>query len=129
MSLSRRRHADQRVGQAKLNTRSSTKTELVAADDMMPLILWTSHFLQAQGYTTTDTILYQDRVKVELKYLPGERVMISAECPSDTIRVETIRIVNQPIEKKGMGWEGLIGWTIAILCLLVIIKQVLNKLI
>jgi hypothetical protein len=76
-----------------------------------------------------DTILYQDRVKVELKYLPGERVMISAECPSDTIRVETIRIVNQPIQKKGMGWEGLIGWTIAILCLLVIIKQVLNKLI
>jgi len=75
-----------------------------------------------------DTILYQDRVKVEIKYLPGERVMISAECPSDTIQVETIRIVNQPIQKKGMGWEGLIGWVIAIVCLLAIIKQVVKNL-
>lgn len=75
-----------------------------------------------------DTILYQDRVKVEIKYLPGERVMISAECPSDTIQVETIRIVNQPIQKKGMGWEGLIGWVIAVVCLLAIIKQVIKNL-
>jgi hypothetical protein len=38
-----------------------------------------------------DTILYQDRVRVEVKYLEGKRVVITAECPSDTIRVETIR--------------------------------------
>ena len=44
----------------KLNTRSSTETELVAADDFMPVIVWTNHFLAAQGYDTSDTILYQD---------------------------------------------------------------------
>jgi hypothetical protein len=44
----------------KLNTRSSTKTELVAADDLMPVILWTSYFLEAQGYKAHNTILYQD---------------------------------------------------------------------
>jgi hypothetical protein len=44
----------------KINTRSSTETELVAADDFMPIILWTNYFLDAQGYGTEDTILYQD---------------------------------------------------------------------
>ena len=29
----------------KLNTRSFTKTELVAADDFMPILLWTNNFL------------------------------------------------------------------------------------
>ena len=75
-----------------------------------------------------DTILYQDRVRVEVKYLEGKRVVITAECPSDTIRVETIRIVNQAIQKRGVGWEGLLGWVVAILCLLVIIRTILQKL-
>ena len=75
-----------------------------------------------------DTILYQDRVRVEVKYLEGKRIVITAECPSDTIRVETIRIVNQAIQKRGVGWEGLLGWVIAILCLLVIIRTILQKL-
>jgi outer membrane protein W len=44
----------------KLNTRSSTETELVAADDMMPQIMWTNYFMDAQGYGLTQTILYQD---------------------------------------------------------------------
>jgi hypothetical protein len=44
----------------KINTRSSTETELVAADDFMPIILWTNYFLEAQGYGHQDTILYQD---------------------------------------------------------------------
>tara|TARA_R110000822_G_scaffold35184_8_gene99311 strand:- start:1594 stop:2001 length:408 start_codon:yes stop_codon:yes gene_type:complete len=76
-----------------------------------------------------DTILYQDRVKFEIKYLPGEKMMIKAECPSDTIRIETIRIVNQPIQKRGMGWEGLLGWIVVVLALLVIIKQMVKGLI
>jgi hypothetical protein len=44
----------------KINTQSSTETELVAADDFMPIILWTAYFLKAQGYGHQDTILYQD---------------------------------------------------------------------
>ena len=75
-----------------------------------------------------DTILYQDRVRVEVKYLEGKRVVITAECPSDTIRVQTIRVVNQAIQKRGISWEGLLGWVIAILCILVILRTVLQKL-
>jgi hypothetical protein len=33
---------------------------LVAADDFMPMIIWTNLFLEAQGYGTKETILYQD---------------------------------------------------------------------
>ena len=44
----------------KVNTKSSTETELIAADDLMPHITWTNYFLNWQGYNAKDTILYQD---------------------------------------------------------------------
>jgi hypothetical protein len=44
----------------KLNTRSSTESELVGVDDMMPSILWTRYFLKAQGYHVSDNIIFQD---------------------------------------------------------------------
>ena len=44
----------------KLNTCSSTESELVAVDDLMPAILWTRNVLEAQGYATTEHIVYQD---------------------------------------------------------------------
>ena len=43
-----------------LNTRISTETELVAADDLMPHLYWTSYFLECQGYNVHSTIMYQD---------------------------------------------------------------------
>ena len=44
----------------KLNTQSSTESELVAVDDMMPIVLWTWYFLMAQGYGVTGNLLLQD---------------------------------------------------------------------
>ena len=44
----------------KLNTRSSTESELVGVDDMMPSILWTRYFLKAQGYRVSDNVIFQD---------------------------------------------------------------------
>ena len=44
----------------KLNTRSSTESEIVGADDFMPDICWTRYFMESQGYTVNDNILYQD---------------------------------------------------------------------
>ena len=44
----------------KLNTRISTETELVAADDMMPHLCWSNYFLECQEYNINSTILYQD---------------------------------------------------------------------
>ena len=47
-------------GKQKLNTRSSTESELVAVDDLMPEVLWTRQFLQEQGYAVKENIVYQD---------------------------------------------------------------------
>jgi hypothetical protein len=45
----------------KLNTRSSTETEIVGADDfVMPAICWTRYFMEAQGYQVNDNVLFQD---------------------------------------------------------------------
>ena len=44
----------------KLNTMSSTESELVGVDDLMPSVLWTRNFLKAQGYKVTENLLYQD---------------------------------------------------------------------
>jgi hypothetical protein len=44
----------------KLNTRSSTKSELVGVDDMMPIIIWTCYFLLLQGYGIVKNLLLQD---------------------------------------------------------------------
>jgi hypothetical protein len=44
----------------KLNSRSSTETEVIAVDDLMPQVLWTNYFLEAQGYTPERTVIYQD---------------------------------------------------------------------
>ena len=57
----------------KLNTRSSTETELVAADDFMPLLLWTNLFLRAQGFDYKATILYQDNQSAILLKNNGQK--------------------------------------------------------
>ena len=44
----------------KINTRSSTESELVSVDNMMSLILWTRYFLNHQGYKVNDNIIFQD---------------------------------------------------------------------
>ena len=49
----------------KLNTRSSTEAELVAADDIAPQAIWTMNFLYEQGYQS-ETTVYQDNTSAML---------------------------------------------------------------
>jgi hypothetical protein len=57
----------------KLNTRSSTESELVAADDVTPTILWVKLFLEAQGCAIGKTILYQDNQSAILLEKNGQK--------------------------------------------------------
>jgi len=43
----------------KINTMSSTETELIAVNDKMGQVLWTKYFLEAQGYDIP-TVVFQD---------------------------------------------------------------------
>jgi hypothetical protein len=47
-------------GKQKMNTRSSTKAELVGVDNMMAKVLWTQYFLKAQGYNVGPAMVAQD---------------------------------------------------------------------
>jgi hypothetical protein len=44
----------------KVPSKSSTETELIDLHDISGNILWTQHFLEAQGYKITSNIIYQD---------------------------------------------------------------------
>ena len=57
----------------KLNTRSSTETELVGADDIMPYVLWTNYILEHQNWGVKDTLMYQDNKSAILLEKNGKK--------------------------------------------------------
>ena len=59
MTLGRGSTSSESVKQ-KINTGSTTHSEIVAVDDAMPKILWSRYFIEAQGYTVDDVYVYQD---------------------------------------------------------------------
>lgn len=50
-----------RSSKQKVNTRSSTETELIAIDDSLPTIQWTHNFLKEQGYDLNTEIKEDNR--------------------------------------------------------------------
>ncbi len=44
----------------RINMKSLTKSEVVAIDDTLSLILWCLYFIEAQGYTVEQNIVFQD---------------------------------------------------------------------
>jgi hypothetical protein len=56
----------------KLNTRSSTEMELYTADMFMSEILWSLHFIQAQGYEVECVGPYQDNISTQLLIKNGK---------------------------------------------------------
>ena len=57
----------------KLNTKSSTESELVGADDISTMILWTLFFMEAQSYLIKKNILYQDNKSTILLEKNGKK--------------------------------------------------------
>ena len=44
----------------RINTRSSTESELVGTYEYMPYNIWVQNFMEAQGYKLKSNIIYQD---------------------------------------------------------------------
>jgi hypothetical protein len=57
----------------KLNTRSSTESELVGVNNVSVMILWTKLFLEEQGYNINSNILYQDNKSAILLETNGKK--------------------------------------------------------
>lgn len=57
----------------KINTRSSTEAELVGVNDALALILWVRMFLEGQGYTVEDNVIFQDNQSTMLLARNGRK--------------------------------------------------------
>ena len=53
------------------NTWSLTKTEIVGVDDVMPSVLWSLYFMQAQGLDLMCARIYQDNISAILLEVNG----------------------------------------------------------
>mmetsp|Transcript_7928 Transcript_7928/g.11457 ORF Transcript_7928/g.11457 Transcript_7928/m.11457 type:complete len:124 (+) Transcript_7928:773-1144(+) len=51
----------------KINTMSSTETELIAVNDKMGQVLWTKYFLEGQGYDAPIVLLQDNKSTVLLE--------------------------------------------------------------
>ena len=82
----------------KLNTRSSTESELVGVDDVSTMILWTKLFLEAQGYEIRQNVIYQDNKSAILLEINGKR---SAGKRSRALNIRYFFITDQ-VEKRNL---------------------------
>jgi hypothetical protein len=91
----------------KLNTRSSTESEIVSVDDLIPQILWARLFMKAQGYKVTDNILYQDNKSAMLLETNGrassskrtKHIEIRYYYVADRVAKGDLRVVWCPTDK------------------------------
>ena len=47
-------------GKQKINVKSSTETELVGVSEYLPYNIWIMMFMNEQGYSITNNVVYQD---------------------------------------------------------------------
>ena len=93
---------NQKSTKQKLNTKSSTETEVVGASDYLPYTIWTKRFLEAQGYKINTNVFYQDNqsaMKMEMngKASCGEKsrhIDIRYFFIKDVIKREDIDIIH-----------------------------------
>jgi hypothetical protein len=81
----------------KVNTRSSTETELITADMIMLEMLWALHFIQAQGYSPECVGLYQDNISTQLLI---KNVRILSGMHTKHIKVKFFFIKNRVDDKE-----------------------------
>ncbi len=76
----------------KLNTHSSTESEIFAVDDLIPQILWTRLFMKAQWYVVRDNILYQENQSAMLLETNGRS---SSSKRTRNIKIRYYYVANQ----------------------------------
>ena len=68
----------------KINTKSSTESEIVGVSDFLPYTMWVSYFFKGQGYALKRNIFYKDNTSA-IKMLKNDKE--SCESKSRQIRI------------------------------------------
>ena len=92
----------------KMVTRSSTESEVVGVHDVLPQILWTKKFLEDQGMSIKETVLYQDNMSSMLLERNGRQsstkrtkhMDIRYFYVSDHVQNKMISLKHCPTEEK-----------------------------
>ena len=90
----------------KINTKSSTETEVVGASDYLPWVIWVTNFMKEQGYDISEKIFFQDNtsaIKMERNGLSScgdksRHINIQYFFIKDVVQRENIHIVHCPTE-------------------------------
>ena len=83
----------------KINTKRSTEAELVGMNDLMPQVLWTRYFLEAQGYEVSESIVYQDN-KSTILLAENGKASSGRRTRHINIRYFLSRIVLHPVKSR-----------------------------
>jgi hypothetical protein len=75
-----------------------------------------------------DTVIYQDKVRLQLQYI-DRKVVVEAMCEPDTIRITQTKIVTkQEPKRKGWNFDQMVLGAILILTILYFFKRWVDKL-
>jgi hypothetical protein len=75
-----------------------------------------------------DTVIYQDKVRLQLQYI-DRKVVVEAMCVPDTIRVTQTKILTkQEPKRKGWNFDQMVLGAILILTILYFFKRWVDKL-
>ena len=75
-----------------------------------------------------DTVIYQDKVRLQLQYI-DPKVVVEAMCVPDTIRVTQTKVITkQEPKRKGWNFDQMVLGAILILTILYFFKRWVDKL-
>jgi hypothetical protein len=75
-----------------------------------------------------DTVIYQDKVRLQLQYI-DRKVVVEATCLPDTIRVTQTKVITkQEPKRKGWNFDQMVFGALVVLLILYLFKRWVDKL-
>jgi hypothetical protein len=73
-----------------------------------------------------DTVIYQDKVRLQLQYI-DRKVVVEATCLPDTIRVTQTKILTKQTKRRGWNFDQLVVGALVVLLILYLFKKWVDK--
>ena len=74
-----------------------------------------------------DTVIHQDKVRLQLQYI-DRKVVVEATCLPDTIRVTQTKILTKEPKRRGWNFDQMVFGALVVLLILYLFKRWVDKL-